>query len=177
MRRQWTVVVAGVAVLGIGALVLIRTAPPRIEVGVRAPNFTAVDLANGQTVSLDADYRGQVTLVNVWETTCIPCREEIPAIDSLYRALHPSGLRIAAVSVDPLPGSIVRHFADSFHVAFDVLHDPAGAIESRYQTTGVPESFLVDKSGHIVRIAQRAAPWNSPENRRIISELLAEPAG
>lgn len=97
-------------------------------------------------------------------------------MDSLYRALGTRGFRIAAVSIDRAPADVVQRFARDLRISFDVLYDPSGLIEQRYQTTGVPESFLVDKSGHIVRIAQMAAPWNSPENHRIIEQLLDAPA-
>ena len=98
MNRQWYLVVGVVAAIGIGATVMVRNAPPRIEVGAVAPDFTVTNLATNTPVSLHAEYRGKVTLVNIWATWCGPCREEIPALDSLYRALQPRGLRIAAVS-------------------------------------------------------------------------------
>ena len=97
-------------------------------------------------------------------------------MDSLYRALGPRGFRIAAVSVDERSLADVRKFVAAHHIAFDVLNDATGRIKEIYQTTGVPESFLIDRSGRIVRIAQMAAPWNSPENHRIIEHLLTAPA-
>ena len=167
------VIIAAVIVLGGGAWALAHSTAGPIEVGTRAPDFTATDLASNQTTTLHAKYHGVVTLVNVWATYCIPCRAEMPAMDSLYHALGPRGFRIAAVSVDRAPIDVVRKFVRDYHISFDVLYDPSGETEDRYQTTGVPESFLVDKGGHIVRIAQRAAPWNSPENHRLIEQLLA----
>ena len=176
MSNTWKVVLVAVAALGGGAWLLIRSAPARVEIGTRAPDFTATDLSTGKPATLRANYRGTVTLVNVWATYCIPCREEMPAMDSLYHSLGGRGFRIAAVSVDRAPADVVRKFVRDYHISFDVLYDPSGDTEQRYQTTGVPESFLVDKGGNIVRIAQRAAPWNSPENHRLIEQLLAAPA-
>jgi peroxiredoxin len=176
MRNFGKVILVGMAALGGGAWLLIRSAPPRVEIGSRAPDFTATDLTTGKPATLRTAYRGAVTLVNVWATYCIPCREEMPAMDSLYHSLGGRGFRIAAVSVDRAPVEVVRKFVRDYHISFDVLYDPTGDTEQRYQTTGVPESFLVDKGGHIVRIAQRAAPWNSPENHRLIEQLLAAPA-
>lgn len=175
MRRPGMVVTVVLLLLAAVGVALVRSATPRVAIGGRAPNFSAVDLITGRTVTLD-DYRGQVTLVNIWATYCVPCQEEIPALDSVYRDLRGRGFRIAAVSVDPTSPQGVRDFAAQRHISFDVLQDRDGKIGTSYQTTGVPESFLVDRSGHIVRIAQRAAPWNSPENRRIIEDLLAAPA-
>jgi cytochrome c biogenesis protein CcmG, thiol:disulfide interchange protein DsbE len=172
MRRQWIVVLVVLAALGIGAVALIRTAPARVEVGSVAPDFTANDIHTGKEVSLRRDFAGKVTLVNIWATYCVPCQKEIPAMDSLYQAYASRGLRIAAVSVDIAPVSVVQKFASDYKMTFDVLHDPSLRIQDTYQTTGVPESFLLDRHGRIMRIAQLAAPWNSAENRRIVEELL-----
>ncbi len=169
MRRLFLAVLA----LSLGAC----NTPTPLQIGGDAPDFTAVDLATGKTVSFREHYRGSVTLVNVWATWCGPCKEEIPALDSLYRALAPQGFRIAAVSIDDGDSSKVQRFIDDFHVGFDVLHDREGRIQQIYQTTGVPESFLVDKDGKILRIVYGAAQWTSPSNRRIVQEILGEPAG
>lgn len=147
--------------------------PAPIRIGSEAPDFRAVDLASGESIAFREHYAGHVTLVNVWATWCEPCKEEIPALDSLYRALQDRGFRIAAVSIDTGDSSSVRAFLDPFGVAFDILHDPDGRIQQLYQTTGVPESFLIDRDGHILRIVYGAHPWASPANRRIVEELLA----
>ena len=144
-----------------------------IGIGSEAPDFTAVSLASGKPVSFLEEYRGGVTLVNIWATWCGPCKEEIPALDTLYRSLKDRGFRIAAVSIDTEDSTVVRTFLDEFDVAFDVLHDQSRSIEQIYQTTGVPESFLIDRDGRIVRIVYGDHPWASPSNRRIIEELLA----
>lgn len=153
------------------------TVPPPVRVGDLAPDARVVDLATGDTVSLAARYRGGVTLVNIWATWCGPCKEEIPALDSLYRALGPQGFRIAAVSIDTRAPEEVREWIKPFGVGFDVLQDQSGAIQQTFRTTGVPESFLIDKRGRIMRIVYAAAPWASVSNKRIIQELLDAPAG
>ena len=177
MRRQWLLVLGIVVALGVGTWALVRFAgQTAIGVGQTSPDFTAKNLATAKQVSFDSSYRGSVTLVNIWATWCAPCKEEIPAMDSLYRALGPRGFRIAAVSIDRGGEAIVKAFAKEYHISFDVLHDPSGDIERIFQTTGVPESFLVDRDGKIVRIMLRGYTWNSPASRRVIEELLATPA-
>ena len=176
MRNRLVFLLLIAAVIAGATWLVMRPTPHRIAVGNIAPDFTATNLRSGKKVSLYGDYRGAVTLVNVWATWCGPCRQEMPAMDSLYRALGPRGFRIAAVSIDSGSVDLVRKFVTDFNISFDVLHDPRGTIEEIYQVTGYPESFLVDRTGHIIRIAQLAAPWNSAENHRIIEELLAASA-
>lgn len=151
--------------------------PVPLQIGGDAPDFTAVDLATGKPVDFRTAYDGSVTLVNIWATWCGPCKEEIPALDSLYRDLAPQGFRLAAVSIDTDDSTQVRRFLDQFGVTFDVLHDRDGAIQQIYQTTGVPESFLVDRNGKIMRIVYGAARWTSASNRRIVEQLLQQSPG
>ena len=173
-KRQWLSV--GAIILGLcsgaGALVLFGSPPPAIGVGSDAPNFLARDVRTADSVSFHSTYRGHVTLVNVWATFCIPCREEMPALQRLYEALGPKGLRIAAVSIDEGSALDVRSFADELGLTFDILQDRSGLIQRDYQTTAVPESFLIDIDGSIVRKVIGAAPWDSPSNERIIRSLL-----
>lgn len=147
-----------------------------VEVGSVAPDFTATNLASNEPVSFTEAYAGEVTLVNIWATWCEPCKEEIPALQELYETMGPRGLKIAAVSIDEAGPEVVREFMAGFGVTFDVLHDPAGAIQQTYRTTGVPESFLVGRDGRIMRIVYGDHPWASDANRRIVEQLLAAPA-
>jgi peroxiredoxin len=173
-------VVAIAAGLGLGgwALVTFGPVPEGVEVGRRAPEFRAVSLSSGDTVSFRKQYGGQVTLVNIWATWCIPCRAEMPAMQQLYDQLKDRGFRIAAVSIDE--GSIedVQGFVNELGLTFDIFHDRSREIEDAYQTTGVPESFLVNREGIIVRKQIGEHPWNSPANQRIVAQLLGvEPGG
>ena len=177
MSKQWSYVLAIVGGLGLGAWALVTFGPrvPRADVGNPAPDFKATKLADGQPVSLKKHYSGQVTLVNVWATYCIPCRTEMPAMEKLYREFGPAGFRIAAVSIDEGDPEVVKQFGADYKLSFDLLHDPSGAIERAYQTTGVPESFLIDKDGIIVKKVIGEHPWSSEANRRLIAQLVGVP--
>ncbi|HEU5170359.1 MAG TPA: TlpA disulfide reductase family protein [Gemmatimonadales bacterium] len=178
MSRQWTAVLVIVGGLALGAAALVRYGPEagRVEVGARAPDFNAVDLATGDSVAFRDRYRGHVTLVNIWATWCIPCRTEMPAMQGIYDSLAPRGFRIAAVSIDEGDATEVSNFAAELGLTFDILHDRSGRIQQRYQTTGVPESFLVDQEGVIVKRVIGAHDWSAPVNRQLIERLI-EAAG
>lgn len=168
MKPYRTIVLGAALLMTVGC-----TAVAPIGIGSDAPDFDAIDLATGDSISFRERYLGDVTLVNIWATWCGPCEEEIPALDSLVRSLGPSGLRIAAVSIDVSDSSVVSDWIAKYDVAFDVLHDQTGRIQQTYRTTGVPESYLVDRDGKLVRIIYGAHPWASTANHRIIESLLS----
>jgi cytochrome c biogenesis protein CcmG, thiol:disulfide interchange protein DsbE len=174
MSKQWGMVIAIVAGLGIGAAALVKFGP-RIEgvaVGKRAPDYHAVRLGTSDSVSIRAEAKGQVTLVNIWATWCIPCRAEMPALEKLYQELGPRGFKIIAVSIDEGDPGTVQEFVRELGLSFEMLHDQSGDIQRVYQTTGVPESFLLDKNGVIVKKAIGEHPWASPSNQRLVASLL-----
>jgi cytochrome c biogenesis protein CcmG, thiol:disulfide interchange protein DsbE len=177
MSRQWVVVGIVVGGLTAGAVALAKYGPDvqRVEVGARAPDFRAVDLATGDSISLRERYRGAVTLVNVWATWCVPCRVEMPAMEKLYQSLAPRGFRIAAVSIDEGSPEDVEAFGRELGLSFDILQDRSTKIQQIYQTTGVPESFLLNRDGVIVKRVIGAHDWSSAVNRALIERLLDEP--
>lgn len=176
MSKQWMLVGVIVAGLVTGAAVLTKLGPDiqRVEVGARAPDFRAIDLATGDSVSFREHYDGAVTLVNIWATWCIPCRVEMPAMERVYRDLAPRGFKIAAISIDEGSPEDVRAFGQELGLSFDMLQDRSTAVQQTYQTTGVPESFLVNREGIIVKRIIGAHDWSSPVNRALVERLLDE---
>jgi peroxiredoxin len=174
MRKQWFFVgaIVGGLLLGVAALVRFGQRPGPVEVGSTAPRFAAVNLKTGDTVSLDKSYRGQVVLVNLWATWCVPCRKEMPAMERLYRELGPQGFRIAAVSVDEGDLDDVVAFADELGLTFDILHDRDGSVQKAFQTIMFPESFLIDQRGVVVKKVIGEHPWSSEASRRTVAQLL-----
>lgn len=183
MSKQWIIVALVVAALVAGAVLLVQrsdnTGP--VDIGAAAPDFRAIDLATGDTVSLRDRYRGQVTLVNIWATWCVPCKTEMPAMQGAFARFKDQGFRIVAVSIDEGSEEPVQDFVRDMGLTFDVWHDrladQGGNIQYRYQTTGVPESFLLDKDGVIVKRVIGAYDWSSPASTKLIARTLgvAEP--
>jgi thiol-disulfide isomerase/thioredoxin len=115
-------------------------------------------------------------LLNIWATWCAPCREEMPRIERLYQELGPQGLAVVAVSIDnPGMTDAIREFRKEMGLTFDVLHDESGRIRDDYQTTGVPETFLIDRAG-VVRRRLIGASWTVDDQRPLLRELIAEQA-
>lgn len=176
MSKQWVLVLAVLAGLLIGGFALVFYGPEvqPVAVGKGAPDYTAMNLQSGDSIALRSHYRGHVTLVNIWATWCVPCRIEMPAMQQLYDSLSGKGFRIAAVSIDQEGPEVVRQFAGELKLTFDILQDRSGNIQQAYQTTGVPESFLLDSTGVIMKRVIGAHDWASSADRALIRRLLGD---
>jgi cytochrome c biogenesis protein CcmG/thiol:disulfide interchange protein DsbE len=88
--------------------------------------------------------------------------------------MGPQGLKIVAVSIDEGGPDVVRQFARDYGLTFRILHDPTRHIERIYQTTGVPESFVINRQGKIVKKVIGAADWDATVNKDLMRRLLAQ---
>lgn len=176
-RGQWLavggVLVALGAVVAAGVALSGDLAP--VSVGSRAPAFRAVSLASGDTVSL-SQFDGEVVLLNIWATWCLPCEQEMPSIQRLHDELTREGLQVVAVSTDAGDPDGVRRWLADRKLTFGVLQDRTHNIERIYQTTGVPESFVIDRHGVIVKKVIGALEWDQPAPKALFRRLLAERA-
>ncbi len=171
--RQWIAVIT-VLTTGIFAVVLFAKLRPQInlvEVGSHAPDFPAVDLATGEPTTFSR-YAGDVVLLNVWATWCQPCRVEMPSLERLQRQFANTDFHVVAVSVDRESPEVVKRFVEDLGLTFDVLHDQTMDIQRVYQTTGVPESFIIDRDGVIIKKAIGAAEWDGPVTATLVRRLL-----
>ena len=123
-----------------------RAEPARVEVGLEAPSYAARNLG-GDSVSL-ALLRGKPVLLNVWATWCLPCKEEIPYLESLHAKHAAEGLQIVGVSVDARGDeSKITEFAKDFRMTYPIWRDPDERVNSRFLAIGVPSTYLIDRDG------------------------------
>lgn len=185
-KRQWAlvggIVAAAAVAVAIGVNVL-GGELAHVEAGTKAPDFRAIpvalDAAHGVLAagakSL-ADYKGQVVLLNIWATWCVPCRSEMPSIERLQQEMGPQGLKIVAVSIDnPGMEPAIRDFAKELGLHFEILYDATGKIRDDYQSSGVPETFIIGRDGIIRKRVIAATDWNAESQKALLRQLLTEP--
>lgn len=184
LRQQWgAVLVVVIALAGAlwAATSLLGDELFPVTVGSEAPPFTAYTIDAEREERSIGDYRGEVVLLNIWATWCAPCRTEMPAIQALHERFSERGLKVVAVSIDQ-PGAedVIRDFAAELGLTFEILHEPSGDIQRRYQTVGVPETFVIGRDGVIRKKQIGHQDWDSDANRRLVASLLGvadAPAG
>jgi peroxiredoxin len=165
----WLVGLVLVALAGFLILMAEPIEPP-LSRGDRAPSFSLPSLDDGSIVSL-ADVEGQVALVNFWATWCKPCEDEMPAMENLHQRLADKGFALLAVSVDESRQD-VADFRERLGISFPILLDPGQDAARSYQTTGFPESILVDSDGVIVERYVGPREWDHPDYVARVQRLM-----
>jgi thiol-disulfide isomerase/thioredoxin len=121
---------------------------PAMLAGAPAASFPVKRL-DGHPDSL-ANYRGKVTLINLWASWCAPCRSETPALEKLYEEDRGRGLVVLGINQGD-SADAASSFAREMHLEYPILLDEGQQYGRAYVAVGLPTSVIVDKSGHIVR--------------------------
>lgn len=129
---------------------------------------------SGQLVSL-ASLRGRVVLLDFWATWCVPCRQSLPAYEGLLREYRSRGLEVLAVSVDADP-AVVERYLKVHPLNLRVLLDPKQVSARAFRTRQIPSTYFIDRDGYVRSDVEGFHPGNVPEYRKVIEQLLDEPA-
>jgi cytochrome c biogenesis protein CcmG/thiol:disulfide interchange protein DsbE len=95
-----------------------------------------------------ADFRGKVVVLNVFASWCGPCASEAPLLSREQRTLVKNGATMVGVTyLDNSSAS--EQFARRYHITYPVLRDVSGSFVRSFGTTGVPETFVINRKGRI----------------------------
>lgn len=140
--------------------------------------MTALDFLgpDGKAISLEA-FRGRVTLLNVWATWCVPCREEMPTLDRLQAKLGSKDFEVVAINVDTARLERARDFLRDISVkSLAFYSDPKADVFYRLRTAGkvvgLPTTFLVGRDGCEIAAMAGPADWSSEDALAMIRAAL-----
>jgi peroxiredoxin len=119
---------------------------------------------NGNSESL-ADFRQNVLLVNNWATWCPPCRAEMPTLEAYYESHSAQNFMIIAIEAGDAQET-VSQFAQTLGLRFHVWLDPRNASLYAFRNSGLPNSFVIDRTG-TVRYA-----WTGPISRSMLEKYV-----
>lgn len=108
-----------------------------------------------------ADWRGQVVLVNVWASWCVPCRREQPLLVSAYEQLAPRGLKMVGINLRDRPQDAQAFLGKYGNAPWPSVVDSDGRHAIDLGTFGLPETYLVDRDGNVVSkaVGELSATW------------------
>ena len=138
--------------------------------GEYAPDFTLNNL-DGKPTTL-TKLKGSVILLNFWDTWCTSCREEIPSMASLNRIMTGKPFRMLTVSIDQGGREAVVEYFNRSKTSLPTLIDNEGKVAGMYGITGVPETFVIDKNGVIIKKIIGPINWSGPEALRLLNDAM-----
>lgn len=174
MRHPARVVALAVGLVIAALAVVLATqvsTDPRAEatrsrlLGKAVPGFALHDL-DGREISAAGLY-GKVVIVNFWNTWCIPCEQELPALKAFYADhAQDEGFVLVGIVRDDTEGAVRAHVAAE-GIRWTVAMDPKSVAALAFGTRGQPETFAISRGGQIV------GSKNGPSSVRTLEELLA----
>ena len=149
-HRRALIVSAAVALVGlVGALVVLMPASsPSPKGGKRAPAFDLENLDPALDRVALSNYRGQPVVINFWASWCVPCREEMPALEKVHQREGDHIMFIGIDHQDTRPEALA--FQRETKVSYPSGFDPAGRTATAFELYGLPSTVFVSADGFIL---------------------------
>ncbi|WDR04626.1 TlpA disulfide reductase family protein [Devosia rhodophyticola] len=139
---------------------------------------TAFKDASGKDMTI-ADFKGKALLVNFWASWCVPCREEMPALDALAAKYNSDNFMVLPINLDigdEGPGKAKAFMDEQGLTNLPIYTDASFAAFKKLQTDavaiGLPTTLVLDANGCELAVLQGPAEWNSPDGEAVIKTLI-----
>jgi thiol-disulfide isomerase/thioredoxin len=142
---------------------------------LRLPDLAFED-AEGRQKKL-SDWRGRTLLVNLWATWCVPCRKEMPALDSLQTRLGGPNFEVVAINIDTRDHEKSKNFLKDANLTRLGYFSDRNAkvfqdLKAVGRALGMPTSVLVDPQGCEIATIAGPAEWGSDDAIKLIRAAL-----
>ena len=157
------------------------------EVAALVPSAVAKQLPEivfqgpeGQPLTL-ANLKGKALLVNLWATWCVPCRQEMPALDKLQAAVGGQDFEVVAINVDTRNIEKPKAWLQETGIHNLTFYaDPSGKLLQVLQRSGhvvgLPTTLMVDANGCEIALMKGPADWASPDALALVKAALGRPS-
>lgn len=127
-----------------------------------------------------ADFAGKTLLVNLWATWCVPCREEMPALNALQKDLGSDKFEVVAINIDTGDDEKPKNFLDETKVHDlgyyrDASMGVFNTLKKEGLAFGLPVTLLMDDKGCLISAMNGPAAWDSEDAKALINAALSSP--
>jgi peroxiredoxin len=133
------------------------------------PDFSLAT-PEGKKISLK-DFRGKVVLLNFWASWCVPCREEMPAMEKLYQEYKQKDFVVLAVAVKDRKQDALD-FVKELKLTYPIALDADAQVGTLYGAWGLPATYLIGRKGEGLARGWGPADWYNPASRKLIQDLV-----
>ncbi len=143
---------------------------------LRVPDLAFRDAGSGERHL--SQWRGRTVLLNLWATWCVPCRREMPALNTLEQKLGGPNFEVVAVNIDTRDPNKPREWLKESGIdKLGYYADPSAKVFQILKTVGraagMPTTLLVDPRGCEIGTMAGPAEWASEDGIRLVSAALA----
>jgi thiol-disulfide isomerase/thioredoxin len=147
---------------------------------LQTPPAPAPDVAfsNGDNATLGfKDFKGKVTLVNLWATWCAPCVKEMPSLQALKQARGGADFDVVTISEDKTARKVVDPFFEKNNLAdLPRYTDAESAVGRAFRVRGLPTTMLLDRDGKEIGRFEGGANWSGSDALALIDWAIKSEA-
>jgi thiol-disulfide isomerase/thioredoxin len=138
----------------------------------RADDIDRLQGADGKPMTLD-HFAGKTVLFNLWATWCVPCREEMPALNALEKELGSDKFQVVPVNIDTGDDEKPKTFlsdtgVDALQLYRDNTIEVFNGLKKQGLAFGLPVTLLIDGKGCLISAMNGPAAWDSEDAKALI---------
>ncbi|CAN5644130.1 hypothetical protein BH24ACI3_BH24ACI3_08220 [soil metagenome] len=147
---------------------------PPLNAGIAQAEMQHLDASTSKV----ADRQGKVLLLNMWATWCGPCRAEMPALVKMQDEHRDKGFEIIGLNTDDGDTrEMIEKFAKEMNLNYTLVWastDMQDALLHTSKFDGIPQSFVVDRNGHLRGVFRGANPTEIKKMEEVVAAVVAE---
>lgn len=127
----------------------------------------------------EASFTGKTVLLNLWATWCVPCREEMPALNALEREKGDDRFEVVTVNIDTGDDAKPQTFMGEYSIdALKLYRDSSmgvfNALKKEGLAFGLPATLLIDDKGCLLASMNGPAAWDSHDAKALVDFAKAK---